>query len=348
MLPGESVVESPKSTDVIMKIEEDVDLLSYVYAVFDGKWFILLVTLICASLGALYAGSLPESYQGVVRVDIVDVSDSGAVRPDQRLVPESIGMLEHGFVLRAKKDNHTQKMLAFLRSKQFMRRFMNTHNIYQHVYPQYWDTETSSWGKNFELDKGLAQRTFASDLIAIDHSVETDIVAIKIVNRDPVVAARLANLYVSDFNEYMREEALAKISNKLQYLREKVDEAGAQEIKQMLFRLMEAQTAQAMLANGKVEYAIEVLDPAVRPYSRYKPNRKLIVILSGTAGALLSTSLVLMLAIMGELRAALKNYAIETARKPVSERQWGLRTSLLKLYRMVFKRDQNSPAKDTL
>jgi hypothetical protein len=278
----------------------------------------------------------------------VDESDPGAVRPDQRLVPESIGMLEHGFVLRAKKDNHTQKILAFLRSKRFMRRFMDTYNIYQYIYPRYWDTETSSWAKNFELDKGLAQKTFASELIAIDHSLETDIVAIKIVNRDPVVAARLANLYVSEFNEYMREDALEKISNKLQYLKDKAEGAGAQEIKQMLFRLMEAQTAQAMLANGKLEYAIEVLDPAVRPYSRFKPNRKLIVILSGIAGGLLSTSLVLMLAISGKLRTALQNYAIETDRKPVSERRWGLRTSLLKVYKMVFKRGQKSRAKDSL
>lgn len=348
MLPGENDVKSPKSTDVIMRIEEEVDLLSYVYAVFDGKWFILLVSLLCASLGTLYAGSLPETYQGIVRVDIVDVSDSGAVRPDARLVPESIGMLEHGFVLRAKKDNHTQKILAFLRSKRFMRRFMDTYNIYQYVFPQYWDTETSSWDKSFELDKGLAQKNFAADLIAIDHSVETDIVAIKIVNRDPAVAARLANLYVSEFNEYMREEALEKISNKLQYLKEKVEDAGAQEIKKMLFRLMEAQTAHAMLANGRLEYAIEVLDPAVRPYSRYKPNRKLIVILSGIAGGLLSTSLVLMLAISGKLGTALKNYAVETDRKPVSERRWGLRTSLLKLYKMVFKQKQKSRAKDPL
>ena len=348
MLPGESAAASPNSTEVIMKIKEDVDLLSYIYAVFDGKWLILLVTAICATLGMLYAASLPETYQGIVRVDIVDVTDPGGVRPDARLVPESIGMLEHGFVLRPKEDNHTQKILAFLRSKQFTRRFMDTYNIYQYVYPQYWDTETSSWDKEFQLDKGLAQKIFAADLIAIDHSVETDIVAIKIINKDPTVAARLANLYVSEFNEYMREEALERISRKLNYLKDKVDEAGSQEIKQMLFRLMEAQTAQAMLANGKLEYAVEVLDPAVRPYSRYKPDRKLIVILSGLAGALLSTSGVLMLAIAGKLKAALKSYALQTGRKPVSERRWGLRTSLLKLYRMVFKQKQDAGGKDPL
>jgi len=348
MLPGDSDAVSPKSTDVIMKIKEDVDLLSYVYAVFDGKWFIVLVTLLCAGLGMLYAASLPETYQGIVRVDIVDVTDPGGVRPDARLVPESIGMLEHGFVLRAKEDNHTLKILAFLRSKQFMRRFMDSYNIYQYLYPQYWDVQTSSWDKNFQLDKGLAQKTFAADVLAIDHSVETDIVAIKIINKDPTVAAKLANLYVSEFNEYMREESVVKIADKLRYLKDKVDEAGSQEIKQMLFRLMEAQTAQAMLANGKLEYAIEVLDPAVRPYSRYKPDRKLIVILSGLAGGLLSTSLVLMLAIAGKLNTALKRYAIETHRKPVSERRWGLRTSLLKLYRMVFKQGRKSPAKDPL
>ena len=348
MLPDKGDAVSRQSTEIIMKIKEDVDLLSYVYAVFDGKWLILLMTLLCAGLGMLYAASLPETYQGIVRFDIVDVTDPGGVRPDARLVPESIGMLEHGFVLRAKEDNHTQKMLAFLRSKRFMRRFMDTYNIYQYLYPQYWDVEASSWDTNFQLDKGLAQKTFPSDVIAIDHSVETDIVAIKIINKDPTLAAELANLYVSEFNEYMREEALEKISNKLKYLKQKVDEASSQEIKQMLFRLMEAQTAQAMLANGKLEYAIEVLDPAVRPYSRYKPDRKLIVILSGIAGGLLSTSLVLVLAIAGKLKTALKNYAIQTDRKPVSERRWGLRTSLLKLYRMVFKQSQTSRGKDPL
>ena len=348
MLPDKGDAVSRQSTEIIMKIKEDVDLLSYVYAVFDGKWLILLMTLLCAGLGMLYAASLPETYQGIVRFDIVDVTDPGGVRPDARLVPESIGMLEHGFVLRAKEDNHTQKMLAFLRSKRFMRRFMDTYNIYQYLYPQYWDVEASSWDKNFQLDKGLAQKTFASDVIAIDHSVETDIVAVKIINKDPTLAAELANLYVSEFNEYMREEALEKISNKLKYLKQKVDEASSQEIKQMLFRLMEAQTAQAMLANGKLEYAIEVLDPAVRPYSRYKPDRKLIVILSGIAGGLLSTSLVLVFAIAGKLKTALKNYAIQTDRKPVSERRWGLRTSLLKLYRMVFKQSQTSRGKDPL
>ena len=323
------------SAQQINKIKQDVDLLNYIYAVFDAKWFILLVAIITGSLSMLYATSLPETYQGVVRVDVIDISDPGGVRPDSRQMQESIGMLEYDFLLRAKKENYIQKVLAHLRSKQFTRRFLDSYNIYRYIYPKDWNNTTSAWNSGFVLDKGLAQKTFMSDLIVIAHATETDLVAVKIIDSDPAVAAQLANLYVYAFNEYMREQALAKVDEKFRYLEKTLDQTGATEIQQMLFRLMEAQTAVAMLANGRNEYILEVLDPAVSPYTRYSPNRKLICILGAVAGLLLSTSLVMALAVLGTLKNALSNYSAKTGRKPIAERNWGLRAWLLKLFNLI-------------
>jgi LPS O-antigen subunit length determinant protein (WzzB/FepE family) len=331
MLPEQTSVEATRSIDTIRKIEEDVDLLTYVYAVFDAKWFIFFIALICAGLSLLYAKSLPETYQGVVRVDIIDISDAGGIKPDSRLVPESIGLLEHGFVLRTRKDNYNQKILAYLRSRQYVRHFLDTYNIYKTIYAEHWSEEDPGWIGDFELDKGLAQKTFTADLLAIDYSIETDIVAVKIIHSDPVLAAQLANQYVQLFNEYMRDETLAKVQVKARYLQETLAQTKAIEIQQMLFRLMEAQTAKAMLANGRQEYILEVLDPAVRPYARFKPNRKQITILGGIAGALLAISLVISLEIAGKVAAALREYAIETQRQEVSQRRWSLRAWVLML-----------------
>jgi uncharacterized protein involved in exopolysaccharide biosynthesis len=323
------------SVQEINKIKQDIDLLNYVYAVFDAKWFILFVAIITGSLSMLYATSLPETYQGVVRVDVIDISDPGGVRPDSRQMQESIGMLEYDFLLRAKKENYIQKVLAHLRSKQFTRRFLDDYNIYRYIYPEEWDNATSTWNSGFLLDKGLAQKTFMSNLIEIAHAPETDIVAVKVIDRDPAIAAQLSNLYVYAFNEYMREQALAKVDSKFQYLETTLDQTGATEIQQMLFRLMEAQTAVAMLANGRNEYILEVLDPAVSPYARHSPNRKLICILGVVAGMLMSTSLVMALTVLGKLRNALATYSAKTGRKPIAQRNWGLRAWLLKLLNLV-------------
>ena len=331
----ETSTEKLGSVQAINDIKQDIDLLNYIYAVFDAKWFIVFVAIITGGLSMLYALSLPETYQGVVRVDVIDISDPGAVRPDSRQMQESIGMLEYDFLLRAKKENYVQKVLAHLRSKQFTRRFLDSYNIYRYIYPQEWDNAASTWKGAFLLDKGLAQKIFMKDLIHIVHAPETDIVAVKVIAKDPAIAAELSNLYVYAFNQYMREQALAKVDSKFRYLEETLDQTGATEIQQMLFRLMEAQTAVAMLASGRNEYILEVLDPAVSPYSRYSPNRKLICILGAAAGVLLSTSLVMALTVLGRLKNALANYSAKTGRKPIAQRNWGLRALLLKLFNLV-------------
>ena len=66
------------SIEAISSIKEEVDLLNYIYAVFDAKWFILLVAIVAGSLSTLYAKSLPETFQGVVRVDVIDLSAGDA------------------------------------------------------------------------------------------------------------------------------------------------------------------------------------------------------------------------------------------------------------------------------
>jgi uncharacterized protein involved in exopolysaccharide biosynthesis len=327
--------EEISSVQEINDIKQDIDLLNYIYAIFDAKWFILFVAIITGGLSMLYALSLPETYQGVVRVDVIDISDPGGVRPDSRQMQESIGMLEYDFLLRAKKENYVQKVLAHLGSKQFTRRFLDSYNIYRYIYPQQWDNATSTWKDAFVLDKGLAQKTFKRNLIHIVHAPETDIVAIKVINSDPAIAAELSNLYVFAFNQYMRDQALAKVDRKFRYLEETLDQTRATEIQQMLFRLMEAQTAVAMLANGRKEYILEVLDPAVRPYTRHSPNRKLICILGAVAGVLLSTSLVIALTVLGRLKNALADYSSKTGRKPIAQRRWGLRAWLLKLFNLA-------------
>ena len=55
----------------------------------------------------------------------------------------------------------------------------------------------------------------------------------------------------------------------------------------VLYNLLESEKQKAMLANVNEDFAFEVIDPAVAPETRQKPNRKLIVALGGVCGGFL-------------------------------------------------------------
>ena len=51
--------------------------------------------------------------------------------------------------------------------------------------------------------------------------------------------------------------------------------------------MLESKKQKAMLANVNEDFALEVIDPAVAPETREKPNRKLIVAIGGVSGGFL-------------------------------------------------------------
>jgi LPS O-antigen subunit length determinant protein (WzzB/FepE family) len=66
--------------------------------------------------------------------------------------------------------------------------------------------------------------------------------------------------------------------------------------------LLESEKQKAMLANVNEDFALEVIDPAVAPVIRDKPNRKLIVVLGVVYGMLLSTFVVILVQIIKKFK----------------------------------------------
>ena len=60
-----------------------------------------------------------------------------------------------------------------------------------------------------------------------------------------------------------------------------------QDMRAVLYSLLESEKQNTMLANVNVDFALEVIDPAVIPKTREKPKRKLIVLLGGVCGGFL-------------------------------------------------------------
>lgn len=285
-----------------------IDLMPYINALVDARWWLLAATLASALTSAFWAYSKPYMYQSGAKVSVVDISDPGGVSPDDRRASEVLTLVEHGFVMGSTRDNYSDVMRARLVSRQFTMRFLDQENVYRLFYPAHWDVEKQQWIDGFAPDRGESFTRFRDEVRSIALDEETDILTVSMSWPDPEVARDLANKYVHAFNEFIRERTREDVKRKQAFLHEELMRSDILEIQQSLYRLIEAQTAIAMLASAREEYALEIIDPAAVPYRSFTMSRKRKVILGTFAGTFLGIFVVFSIVLARGLLYTISTY----------------------------------------
>ena len=268
----------------------DIDIFQYVAEIFDHWKIILASAVLFAALVYGYTETLPDVFEAFAKVSIVDPDDPGGIQPDERRASEVLTLVEHGFVMGSGSDNYHQVMRARLRSRQFTYDFMLNHGVMQELYAEHWDSNTESWIDGFEPSKADSIKWFGEQIRIIEHNPETDIITLRMRWTDPAIAKRWANDYIAAFNNYVRTETLAEVDRKRGYLYAELERSSVVDIQKSIYRLIEAQTAIAMLANGRDEYVLEVIDPATIPFDRFSPAPRRLTVFGFVAGFMFAIS----------------------------------------------------------
>lgn len=272
---------------------QELDLLPYINALIRFRWWIGVAVVIGALCTGIWAHQQPYQFESSAKVTVVDLEDPGGVSPDDRRASEVLTLVEHGFVMGTTHDNYVDVMLARLRSRDFTMQFMDAHNVYRLFAPAHWDSNDQRWVGGFTPDRGKAFTRFRDEVRSIEMDDETQIITISMRWTDAGIARDLANSYVSFFNSHMRARAMADVERKQTFLNKELARSVVVEIQQSIYRLIEAQTAIAMLANAREEYALELLDPAALAYRSYNMSRKKKTGIGGIASGLLSIFFIL-------------------------------------------------------
>lgn len=288
----------------------EIDLWPYLRALLRAWKAIVAFSALVALAIAFWAASKPYLYESIARVSILDIEDPGGVSPDDRRAPEVLTLVEHGFVMGTTRDNYKDVILARLQSRHFTMRFLDEYNVYRHFYPEQWLHAEQRWADGFAPDRGETFTRFRDEVRSIDRDEETDIVSVSMVWPDAAVARDWANAYVASFNAYVREKTMEEVRSKQAYLEQELRRSDVLELQQSIYRLIEAQTAIAMLASAREEYVLEIIDPAALPYRSLTLSRKKQVVLGAIAGVLLATFVVLASVLV---RAMLQRIRLELA-----------------------------------
>ncbi len=211
-----------------------------------------------------------------------------------------------GFDLRSGRDEG-QEALATLRSRVFSQRFIVEHGLLQAFFADQWDADKGAW----IVDEDQAEpsprrgfRLFEKRVRFIEEDVGTGVIRLVIEWRDPKLAAQWANQLVADVNELLRSEAIAEAEKSIAYLNRELAKTSVIELRQAIYRLIESQVQQVMVANVREDYAFKIIDPATEaePGEYVRPNRVLMIGLALFFGPAIGVVAALFLAFLSGLR----------------------------------------------
>jgi uncharacterized protein involved in exopolysaccharide biosynthesis len=188
-----------------------------------------------------------------------------------------------------------EEAFAMLSSQGFARDFIVAENLLPVLFADRWDAKAKKWrpGENEPtLEDGMM--LFTRDVRSITEERRTGLITVTVVWESPELAARWANRLVDLANERLRREAREQSERSIQYLNNELAKTSVVELRQSIFRLIETQVNNAMLANVQIEYAFRIIDRAVPSEKRFSPRRTLMTLLGTFAGALLGVGIFLM------------------------------------------------------
>lgn len=261
-----------------MEKESEIDVVSLFWIVWDQKYLVLGISLLCGVLATIYALTATPMYRA--QVVVTEVQDNGMGTAGSLM--GQLGGLASIAGLNLNSNGADAERPAFLASRGLVDTFVKQYNLTPIINGKS-KVGTSEW---------YAVERFRKTVMDLHEEKLKGTTTITVEWRDPVLAARWANDFVALANEMLRARAIQESTRNIEYVNKQLEKTSVVEIQHAMYGLIEAETKSLMLAHGRLEYAFTIVDPAAVPEFRVSPRRTLIVIsglfIGGFVGALVA------------------------------------------------------------
>lgn len=275
--------------------DDEINLLDYWRILMRYKWLIIFLT-ICSAAGTIaLAFSMTPIYRAEVTLAPAAEDKSAA----SALAGQFGGLASLAGVSLGGGGGKTEEAIATLNSRQFTDTFIEENNLMPILFAELWDENSKTWKVEKDKDKPTAWKAyklFNESIRSISEDKKTGMLALSIEWKDPELATQWANALVDRINAHQKASAIKEAQRSIEYLKNELQETSVVEMRQAIFRLIEAQTKNIMLANVRDEFVFKIIDPAVVPEEKIKPKKKLMAILGTIVGFMLGVFLAFLLA----------------------------------------------------
>jgi uncharacterized protein involved in exopolysaccharide biosynthesis len=289
-------------------IEEEVDLLEYLYAILRYKYRILVIAMLGAVLIFGYSKFLDDIYASTALVAVNIRDKPGGVAPKDYRASDALGLIEHEFIIEGAHSNERDRLMARMRSLKFSQAFIEENDLLPYIFEKQWDKKNKKWLEGFQPDIREANKIFNESMRGLEPDDETGLLRVRFKTRDPKLSSELANKFVVRFNRFIRENEAAELKARRDYLDARLQEVENIELHRSIYRLMETQLAAESLIYARTEYPLEVIQPAFPPLFKTYPQRKKWAALTFVGLLLLGVMVSIGMVLLKNLRNGLKEY----------------------------------------
>ena len=290
------MVKSGSSSD-----KDEIDLLELIRTLLQAWKAILGITIVCTGLAVAYALYAPEVFKAQNLLAPAQEEKSGTSS-----ALSQFGGLAAMAGISIPSDSNIEQVVATLNSRKFLRAFIKQNKLMPVLFEEIWDADKEAWLVSSAENEPTKQRAIESfkGCLSVDEDIKSGLITLSISWKDPNIAARWANDLVKQLNEQLREQAISDSQKRVGYLEQELAKTTLQDMRAVLYNLLESEKQKAMLANVNEDFALAVIDPAVAPESREKPKRKQIVALGGACGGFLGIFAIFLVQFIKKLKSS--------------------------------------------
>ncbi|MFT5815422.1 MAG: hypothetical protein ACI9VT_003195 [Psychroserpens sp.] len=301
-----------------LQADNEIDLKELFFVIWQGKWTIIITTIIAAVIAVIYAISLPDIYKSEVLLAPAEESKSGGMAG---LAAQFGGLTSiAGINLGGSGSDKAKIALEIIKGKVFVAKFINSHNLKATIMAtngwnqtsnkliyntDIYNPETNTWMREVKAPK----QAEPSDLevherfiksLSISSNKETGLVTLSIKHYSPYVAKDIVEKLVLAINEKLKNDDIRESNKSIEYLQDALNKSPIADMQKVFYQLIEQQEQTKMLASVRDQYALKIINPAVVEEKKDSPKRALVVILAVMFGGMLSAAIVLIRSFMGE------------------------------------------------
>ncbi|MBU1209570.1 MAG: hypothetical protein KKH04_22065 [Proteobacteria bacterium] len=281
---------------------DEINLLDYWRVIWGGKILLLLIVIVSSFTTAFVSLRMPNIYQATATITPIVNQGAGGLPS----LTQQLGGLA-GISL--PNPPLSSEIISLLKSNILREKIIEKYNLLTILFFEQWDEEKKTWKKgkrsilNIEFPLQKLTRAIApgnpkdamkkndaphiwdglrrlSSIVKVNNNVRENTITISVEFPDPLMAAKMANYFLTTLNDYMTSEAKRVARINMKYLEQQVDKTADPFIKQKIYTLIAQQIETSMLAEVKENFAFKMIDPPKEPDQKIKPNRASMVMLS--------------------------------------------------------------------
>jgi uncharacterized protein involved in exopolysaccharide biosynthesis len=244
---------------------EEITLREIIDEIRSCKLWLGLLVLFLTAAGAIGGWLAPKEYKASTVLS--PVTDNGSQLGGlSALVSQYSGLASlAGMTLPGSKDK--EEAVAVLQSELLTQQYVRDNNLLPVLFASKWDAAGHRWRSTNPKDIPTlwqANRLFVKDIRGVAED-KNGLVILSIKWKNPAQAAQWANDLVRLTNSYLRNKAIQESERDIAYLNQQAAKTNLIELRNAIFALLQNEIKQEMIARGRDEYALKVIDPAYVP-----------------------------------------------------------------------------------